>query len=106
MTSEVRISAPTTTGAMASRRDRAAGEQNGAGDAGGDDEHAEPAADRPGGALVDLDAGPRVPDRSRLGLAVWLDGLAHGSSLVAVARQKSSYLIDITFLGPVKTESL
>ena len=56
------------------------GEQDGGGDAGGDDEHAEPAADRPGGAFLDDDAGPRVPDRSRLGLAVLLDVLAHDSS--------------------------
>ena len=56
------------------RRDdpRRPGEQDGGGDAAGDNNHAGPTADRPSGTLVDIDAGPRVPDWCRLGLAVWL----------------------------------
>ena len=64
------------------RRDdpRRSGEQNGTGDAGGDGDYAGPAADGPGWALTDIDAGPRVPHGCRLGLAVWLDGLTHDPS--------------------------
>src|ERR1019366_6494269 len=64
------------------RRDdpRRAGEQDRGGDAGGDRKYAGPAADRPGRTLVDIDAGSRVPDWCRLGLAVWPDGWAHDPS--------------------------
>ena len=48
--------------------------------AGGDDEDAEPAADGQRSALVDLDSDSRMTDRSRLGFAVGLDGLAHDPS--------------------------
>jgi hypothetical protein len=46
--------------------------RDGGGDAAGDNNHAGPTADRPGGTLVDIDAGPGVRDWCRLGLAVWL----------------------------------
>ena len=48
-------------------------------DAGRDDEDAEPAADGPSLPLVNFDAGPRVADRGRLGVAVGRDGLGHGA---------------------------
>ena len=44
------------------------------------DEDAEPAADGPRLPLSDVDAGSRVTDRSRLGVAVGLDGLVHDLS--------------------------
>ena len=44
-----------------------------------DDGDAEPAADRPGLELVDLDAGARVTYWSRLGFGVRLNRLIHDS---------------------------
>ena len=46
----------------------------------GDDEDAEPAVDGPRSPFSDLDAGCRVADRWRLGVAVRLDGLVHDFS--------------------------
>ena len=61
-------------------RDFVLEEQDDGGDGGGEDEDAEPTADGPRLPLADLDAGSRVTDRSRLGVAVWLNRLAHDSS--------------------------
>ena len=60
--------------------DGTVGEEICANDAAGDDEDAEPAADGPRSALLDLDADSRMTDRSRLGFAVGWYRLAHDPS--------------------------
>ena len=62
----------------------------------------QPLIDQAGRSWI-VDAGSRVPDRCRLGLAVGLDGLAHGSSHWLCAQDKKCYRSDITLRKGVQT---
>ena len=61
-------------------RRRQPADREAGGDARSDHEHAGPAGDRPGGALVDFDTGSGVTDWCRLWLPVGPDVCTHGAS--------------------------